>query len=48
MLPTLYGDNYFWLLPGESRTVAVCATQVGVRDPKLLVEGYNVPAILTG
>ena len=22
VLPTLYGDNYFWLLPGENRVLA--------------------------
>ncbi len=47
VLPTLYGDNYFWLLPGESRTVTVSPRRP-VSQPKLLVEGYNVPAILTG
>jgi glycosyl hydrolase family 2/Ig-like domain-containing protein/F5/8 type C domain-containing protein len=47
VLPTLYGDNYFWLLPGESRTVTV-SPRKSVSQPKLLVEGYNVPATLTG
>jgi hypothetical protein len=46
VLPTLYGDNYFWLLPGESRTVTV-APRRSVRGPRLLVEAYNVPAKLT-
>jgi hypothetical protein len=41
VLPTLYGDNYFWLLPGESRTVTI-APRVAVRNPALYVEGYNV------
>jgi hypothetical protein len=46
VLPTLYGDNYFWLLPGESRTVSV-APRKSVSRPRLLVEGYNVPATLS-
>ena len=27
VLPTLYGDNYFWLLPGGSRTGVRCITR---------------------
>ena len=46
VLPTLYGDNYFWLLPGESRTVTVSPRRA-VSRPRLLVEAYNVPAHLT-
>ncbi len=46
VLPTLYGDNYFWLLPGESRTITVAPRRT-VRNPRLLVEAYNVPAKLT-
>lgn len=46
VLPTLYGDNFFWLLPGESRTVTVTPRRP-VSSPKLFVEGYNVPATLT-
>ena len=40
VLPTLYGDNYFWLLPGESRTVTI-DPQRDVRAPRLLAEAYN-------
>jgi hypothetical protein len=47
VLPTLYGDNYFWLLPGENRTVTV-SPRKSVSPPKLPVEGYNVPTTLTG
>ncbi|HEX3792114.1 MAG TPA: discoidin domain-containing protein [Pseudonocardiaceae bacterium] len=47
VLPTIYQDNYFWLLPGESRTIAVTPRQA-VSRPRLLVEGYNVTATLTG
>jgi hypothetical protein len=46
VLPTLYGDNYFWLLPGESRTVTVSPRRM-VSRPRLLVEGYNVRRTLT-
>jgi hypothetical protein len=46
VLPTLYGDNFFWLLPGESRTVTVTPRRT-VSRPRLFVEAYNVPATLT-
>ncbi|MEV0068563.1 discoidin domain-containing protein [Amycolatopsis sp. NPDC050768] len=46
VLPTIYGDNYFWLLPGESRTVTV-APRRSVKSPRLSVEAYNVPATLS-
>jgi hypothetical protein len=46
VLPTLYGDNYFWLLPGESKTVSV-APRKSVSSPRLLAEGYNVPTVLS-
>jgi Ig-like domain-containing protein len=40
VLPTPYSDNYFWLLPGESRTVTI-DPQRSVRTPRLLAEAYN-------
>ncbi|SDW76146.1 F5/8 type C domain-containing protein [Amycolatopsis xylanica] len=43
VLPTFYGDNYFWLLPGESRTVTI-TTRRPVSQARLSVEAYNVPA----
>ncbi|SCE21733.1 F5/8 type C domain-containing protein [Streptomyces sp. DvalAA-14] len=45
VLPTLYGDNYLWLLPGESRTVTLSwpADALASGRPALRVEGYNVP-----
>jgi hypothetical protein len=46
VLPTLYGENYFWLLPGETRVVTV-APRRSVTGPRLLVEAYNVPPKLT-
>jgi hypothetical protein len=39
VLPALYSDNYFWLLPGESRTVTVTAN--AAEALKLLVVPYN-------
>jgi len=46
VLPTLYSDNYFWLLPGESRTVTI-NPQRPVRQPRLLAEAYNSASKLT-
>ena len=46
VLPTRYGDNYFWLLPGESRTVRV-EPRRRVPGARLQVEAYNVAAKLT-
>jgi hypothetical protein len=39
VLPATYTDNFFWLLPGESRTVTVTANTTS--SLKLLVDGYN-------
>ncbi|MFE3167902.1 discoidin domain-containing protein [Streptomyces sp. NPDC059224] len=44
VLPTLYSDNYLWLLPGEARTVtASWPADTVVARPSLQVEGHNVP-----
>jgi hypothetical protein len=40
------GDNYFWLLPGESRTVTI-NPQRQVRTPRLLTQAYNSAPKLT-
>ncbi|WP_328885697.1 discoidin domain-containing protein [Streptomyces sp. NBC_00316] len=51
VLPTLYSDNYLWLLPGESRTVQVSwpAGACDSRHPVLTAEAYNGPvAVLRG
>ncbi|MEW2157209.1 discoidin domain-containing protein [Streptomyces sp. NPDC007189] len=46
MLPAEYGDNYLWLLPGESRTITVSWPDHTVEArPGLKVEGYNVPEV---
>ncbi|GAA4569044.1 glycosyl hydrolase 2 galactose-binding domain-containing protein [Planotetraspora kaengkrachanensis] len=49
VLPTLYGDNYLWLLPGESRAVTLSwpAEALPSDRPALRVEGYNVPRTVT-
>ncbi|WP_328463454.1 discoidin domain-containing protein [Streptomyces sp. NBC_00448] len=45
VLPTLYGDNYLWLLPGESRTLTLSWPDGALPSgrPALRVDGYNVP-----
>ncbi|MER5911417.1 discoidin domain-containing protein [Streptomyces sp. NPDC001982] len=44
VLPTLYSDNYLWLLPGESRTVTASWPAPALTSgPKLRLEGFNVP-----
>ncbi|GAA4587916.1 hypothetical protein GCM10023194_38220 [Planotetraspora phitsanulokensis] len=49
VLPTLYGENYLWLLPGESRAVTLSwpAASLPSDRPALRVEGYNVPRTVT-
>jgi hypothetical protein len=44
VLPIFYEDNYFSLLPGESRTVSVefAAANLAGEPPKLAVEGWNI------
>ena len=46
ILPAFYGDNYFWLLPGEARDVTVSwqATRGG-DVPELVIDGYNLSAL---
>ena len=46
VLPTQYSDNFFWLLPGESREVTLswAAGLPTGHEPSLWIEGYNVPA----
>jgi hypothetical protein len=40
VLPATYSDNYFWLLPGETRTITV-GTPSSVSGVKLEAEPYN-------
>lgn len=47
VLPTLYDDNYLWLLPGETRTVTMSwpASALSSGLPRLRVEGYNTQPV---
>ncbi|MEV8394771.1 MULTISPECIES: discoidin domain-containing protein [unclassified Streptomyces] len=49
VLPTLYSDNYLWLLPGESQTVTLSwpADALHSGRPALRTEGYNSARTLT-
>jgi hypothetical protein len=44
VLPVFYSDNYFSLLPGESRTIAATFDEANLAGdvPKLVVEGWNI------
>jgi hypothetical protein len=43
VLPTRYSENYLWLLPGETRQVALSWRHSQPIDPQVLVNGYNLP-----
>ncbi|WP_030903113.1 discoidin domain-containing protein [Streptomyces sp. NRRL F-5126] len=48
VLPAEYGDNYLWLLPGESRTLTVSWPSSALhpgRRPVLRAQGYNTTAV---
>jgi hypothetical protein len=41
--PAFYGDNFFSLLPGESRTIAIeYSTNINAAATKLIIDGWNV------
>jgi exo-1,4-beta-D-glucosaminidase len=46
MTPIFWSDNYFSLMPGESRTVSAAydAKNLEGKKPVLILDGYNVPA----
>ncbi|EGX57713.1 glycosyl hydrolase [Streptomyces zinciresistens K42] len=50
VLPTLYSDNYLWLLPGESRTLTLSwpADALPSGRPAVRLEGHNVPETTVG
>ena len=44
VLPVLYSDNYFFLMPGESRTLTVKVRKEDCAGkPYLALSGFNVP-----
>ena len=44
VLPVLYSDNYFFLMPGESRTITVKVRKEDCAGkPYLVLSGFNVP-----
>jgi hypothetical protein len=45
VLPVFYSDNYFPLLPGESREVTLefASASVAGESPKVFEEGWNIP-----
>ena len=49
VLPVLYSDNYFFLMPGESRTVSVKVRKEDCAGkPYITLRGFNVPEISLG
>ena len=44
VLPAMYEDNYFSLLPGKSKTIAIrfLTSALAGETPKLVVEGWNI------
>jgi hypothetical protein len=44
ILPVIYSDNYFTMLPGDERTVDITLKSEDARgeQPKVVVEGFNV------
>ena len=44
ILPAIYSDNYFTLLPGEQRTIHTELNHADTRGqkPRMLVRGFNV------
>jgi exo-1,4-beta-D-glucosaminidase len=47
LTPILWSDNYFSLLPGESRTVTAtwAASSAEGKQPALVVDGYNLASM---
>jgi hypothetical protein len=44
ILPVIYDDNYFALMPGESRVITITLEQADARGekPRIVLEGFNV------
>ena len=47
ILPVIYGDNYFTLMPGERRTVHTEVNHADTRGerPGMVVGGFNVEPV---
>jgi hypothetical protein len=45
VLPVFYSDNYFSLLPGESKTISLefADEKLAGEAPRLIAEGWNIP-----
>jgi hypothetical protein len=48
ILPAAYGDNYLWLLPGESRSTEVSWFGETPRSASVAVSAYNAPEVIAG
>jgi hypothetical protein len=50
VLPTFYDDNYFTLMPGETKAITMRCSQANAGNvaPQVWVEGYNVSATQVG
>ena len=49
VLPVMYSDNYFFLMPGESKTVTVKVRKEDCAGkPYITLQGFNVPEIALG
>jgi F5/8 type C domain len=44
----VWAENYLWLLPGETRQVALWWRHSQPIDPQVLVNGYNLPRAVPG
>jgi hypothetical protein len=47
ILPAIYSDNYFALMPGERRTIVTEVEHADTRGetPRVVVEGFNTSAV---
>jgi len=50
ILPAIYDDNYFALMPGESRAIDISLEQADARGerPRIVLEGFNVAPAPSG
>jgi hypothetical protein len=46
VLPVYWEDNYFSLLPGESRRLYAKFDEKGGEEPLLILDGWNINVIL--